>query len=144
MRKCRERWTWGSGHRSVRLQGEPTQDGGVLGVLLGHRYTHGTLSALADQILEALAFVYLDWFFLKVYREGLGVQKKAICMALGGGTPKREGQILGFWLLPTESASAWEEALEELWSRGLRGVLLFITEGLGGIEEAVRRVYPMA
>ncbi len=32
----------------------------------------------------------------------------------------------------------------ELWERGLRQVLLFITDGLPGIEEAIRRVYPLA
>ncbi|RTI49898.1 IS256 family transposase, partial [Thermus scotoductus] len=30
------------------------------------------------------------------------------------------------------------------WQRGLRRVLLFITDGLPGMEEAIRRVYPLA
>ncbi|MFY0084843.1 transposase, partial [Acinetobacter baumannii] len=48
------------------------------------------------------------------------------------------------WLLPTENAHAWGEVLKELWERGLRRVLLLVTDGLPGIEEAIRRVYPMA
>lgn len=55
------------------------------------------------------------------------------------------------WLLPTENAYAWEEVLRELWQRGLRRVLLFITDGLPGIDgnaiaylAAIRRVYPLA
>ncbi|BDG23801.1 hypothetical protein TthSNM33_09950 [Thermus thermophilus] len=35
-------------------------------------------------------------------------------------------------------------SLRELWQRGLRRVLLFITDGLPGMEEAIRRVYPLA
>lgn len=103
-----------------------------------------------------MAWVYLDGFFLKVHREGLGVEKEAVYVALGV-TPCGKRQILGFWLLPTENATAsegpqapgdagtlWEGVLKELWHRGLRRVLLFITDGLSGIEEAIRRVYPLA
>jgi len=127
----------------------------VMSLLLGHRYSHETVSALTDQVLEKvsafrqrplpeeMALVYLDGFFLKVHREGLGVEKEAVYVALGV-TPCGERQVLGFWLLPTESAAAWEGVLGELWHRGLRRVLLFITDGLPGIEEAIKRVYPMA
>ena len=34
--------------------------------------------------------------------------------------------------------------MRELWQRGLRRVWLFITDGLPGIDEAIRRVYPLA
>jgi putative transposase len=39
---------------------------------------------------------------------------------------------------------AWEEALKSLWHRGLRRVLLFITNGLVGLQQAIQRVYPGA
>ncbi|VCU54923.1 hypothetical protein TTHNP4_00332 (plasmid) [Thermus thermophilus] len=67
----------------------------VMSLLLGHRYTHETISAITDQVLEAaeafqkrplpeeMAFVYLDGFFLKVLREGLGVERAAVYVALG-------------------------------------------------------------
>ncbi|MFX8164534.1 transposase, partial [Acinetobacter baumannii] len=56
----------------------------ILSLLLGHRYSHETLSALTDEVLEAagafrtrplpeeMAFVYLDGLSLKVFREGEG------------------------------------------------------------------------
>ena len=64
-------------------------------------------------------------------------------MALGIA-PDGERRVLGFWLLPTESALGWEGVLGELWQRGLRRVLLFVTDGLPGLPEAIRRVYPQA
>lgn len=91
----------------------------VFSLLLGHRYTHETISAITDQVLEAaeafrmralpeeMAFVYLDGFFLKVLREGLGVEREVVYVALGV-TPKGERQVLGFWLIPTENATASE------------------------------------
>jgi putative transposase len=54
-------WTWGvsrrlrSGGRSlIRRRGQPAQSrrsAEVMGLLLGHRYSHETLSALTDQVL---------------------------------------------------------------------------------------------
>jgi putative transposase len=127
----------------------------VLGLLLGHRYSHETPSALTDQVLRAaeafrrrplpqeMAFVYLDGLFLKVFREGEGVGREAASVALGV-TPEGRRQVLRYWLLPTESALGWEGVLRELWQRGLRRVLLFITDGLPGLPEAMGRVYPQA
>ncbi len=119
----------------------------ILSLLLGHRYSHETLSALTDEVLEAagafrgrllpeeMAFVYLDGLSLKVFREGEGIVRETVYVALGV-TPSGERRVLGFWLLPTESALGWEGVLGELWQRGLRRVLLFITDGLPGLSEA--------
>ncbi|RTG93096.1 IS256 family transposase, partial [Thermus scotoductus] len=97
----------------------------ILSLLLGHRYSHETLSALTDQVLEAagafrtrllpeeMAFVYLDGLSLKVFREGEGIVRESVYVALGIA-PNGERRVLGFWLLPTESALGWEGVLGEL------------------------------
>jgi hypothetical protein len=92
---------------------------------------------------EEMAFVYLDGLYLKLLREGEGVVREVVYVALGV-TPSGERQVLGYWLLPAESALGWEGVLGELWQRGLRRVLLFITDGLPGLPGAIRRVYPQA
>jgi hypothetical protein len=92
---------------------------------------------------EEMAFVYLDGLYLKLLREGEGVVREVVYVALGV-TPSGERRVLGYWLLPAESALGWEGVLGELWQRGLRRVLLFITDGLPGLPEAIRRVYPQA
>ena len=78
----------------------------VMSLLLGHRYTHETISTLTDQVLEGaeafrhrplpeeMAFVYLDGLFLKVFREGLGMEREVVYVALGI-TPSGERWILG-------------------------------------------------
>jgi transposase-like protein len=112
--------------------------------LLGHRYSHETISAMTEEVLQAveafrrwplpeeMAFVYLDGLYLKLLREGEGVVREEVYVALGV-TPSGERQVLGYWLLPAESALGWEGVLGELWQRGLRRVLLFITDGLPGL-----------
>ncbi len=124
-------------------------------LLLGHRYSHGTLSALTDEVLgaveafrrrllpEEMAFVYLDGLSLKVLRDGEGIVRETVYVALGIA-PGGERRVLGFWLLPAESALGWEGVLGELWQRGSRRVLLFVTDGLPGLPEAIQRVYPQA
>ena len=130
--------------------------GEVMSYLLGHRYSHTTVSRITELVLERVeefrkrplrkryAVVYLDALFVKVLRQGSGIRKEAVYVVLGI-TPEGKREVLGFYLFPTESAAVWQEAvLKDLWERGLREVLVFVTDDLPGIEEAIRRVYPEA
>ncbi len=127
----------------------------IIGLLFGYRYSHETVSNLTELVQEEVeAFrhrplprrlfaVYLDALFLKLQCSGKGIEKQALYAALGLTTDGRR-ILLGFWLFPNEGALVWEELLKELRSRGLVEVLLFITDGLSGIGEAIHRVYPQA
>jgi transposase-like protein len=87
----------------------------VMSLLLGHRYSHETISAMTEEVLQAveafrrrplpeeMAFVYLDGLYLRLLREGEGVVREVVYVALGV-TPSGERQVLGYWLLPAESA----------------------------------------
>ncbi len=128
--------------------------GEVMGHLLGHRYSHSTVSRITDLVLERVeafrtrslrkryAIVYLDCLFVKVLREG-GIRKEAVYVVLGID-PEGRREVLGFYLFPNESAAVWQEILRDLWKRGMREVLVFVSDGLPGMEEAIRRVYPNA
>ena len=112
----------------------------VMRLLLGHRYSHETISAMTEEVLQAveafrrrplpeeMAFVHLDGLYLKLLREGEGVVREVVYVALGV-TPSGERRVLGYRLLPAESALGWEGVLGELWQR----VLLFVTDGLPGL-----------
>ena len=136
--------------------------GEVLGYLLGETYSASTISRIAEGVLPRLeafrkrplklryAFVYLDALFVKVFQENEGVAtahaKRSIPAAYLALGITKEGcrEVLGFWLLPTESSMGWGDLLLELKERGLEEVLLFITDELPGIETAIKRVYPRA
>lgn len=125
-----------------------------MGHLLGHRYSHSTVSRITDLVLERVeafrtrslrrryAIVYLDCLFVKVLREG-GIRKEAVYVVLGID-PEGHREVLGFYLFPNESAVVWQEILQDLWKRGMREVLVFVSDGLPGMEEAILRVYPNA
>lgn len=78
----------------------------------------------------------MDGLVLKLFQEGEGVVRVSVYVALGIS--------LGYRLFPSENALACEDALRRLRERGLGRVLLFITDGLPGLAEAIRMVYPLA
>ncbi len=53
-------------------------------------------------------------------------------------------EMLGYAVAPCESAAAWETLLEDIRSRGVKRPLLFVVDGLKGIEETILRFYPKA
>ena len=55
-------------------------------------------------------------------------------------------EVLGFWIVGAEGESAlvWQDILAESKERGLTEPLLFIGDGLKGLAEAVKEIYPLA
>ncbi|NLJ05893.1 MAG: IS256 family transposase, partial [Exilispira sp.] len=45
-------------------------------------------------------------------------------------------------IYPQESASVWDDIFKDLKSRGLERVLLFVTDGLTGIEDVIKNNFP--
>lgn len=97
--------------------------------------------------LEDCPFVYLDgtWITLKRQYEGqpATVESECVLVALGI-TPEGRKKVLGFWVVPAEGASAWEGPLRDIQGRGCKNVRLFVTDGLNGMPEAIREVFPKA
>ena len=71
--------------------------------------------------------------------------KELVSIALGIKLDGRR-EILGFWLFGAEGESArnWEEVLKDLKRRGVQRVRIFITDGLPGLEEAIKKIFPEA
>jgi putative transposase len=51
---------------------------------------------------------------------------------------------LGLWIAETESAKYWLSVLTEIRNRGVKDILIITSDGLTGIEEAIKSVYPEA
>ncbi|KFN12082.1 transposase, Mutator family protein [Bacillus pseudomycoides] len=50
-------------------------------------------------------------------------------------------EVLAYSIAPTESAYNWQELLEELKDRGVENILLFISDGLQGMTDAISNVF---
>ena len=121
--------------------------------LYSKKYSSQTISNITDQIIANVdsfrhkrleseyAVIYLDATYLPLRRDT--VSKEAIHIALGirmDGTK----EILGYQIAPTESSTAWNELLTNFKERGLARVLLFVSDGLTGIEDTILETYPKA
>ena len=121
--------------------------------MYGHHYSKQTISNITTSMIEDLgsfnerrlaaryAVVYLDATFFAVRRDT--VNKEALHFAIGI-TPEGNKEVLSYHLFPTESSYNWEIVLNHLKSQGLEECLLFITDGLTGIRDAIHHVYPSA
>jgi putative transposase len=120
-------------------------------MLDGNGYSAATVSNITEKIREDIdewqnrplesdyLALYLDGLYFSV-RRGT-VEKEAIYIVLGI-TLEGKREILGFVVGGRESASGWRDVLESLYNRGVKRVLLGIFDGLSGLEEAFKTVYP--
>ena len=121
--------------------------------LYGHYYTPATISniakAVGDQVeafhkrplSERYVVIYMDATYLNVRRDS--VAKEPLHVLLGI-TPDGNREILDYAIYPTEAASNYEEMLENIKKRGVEQVLLFASDGLQGVRDAVKRQFPDA
>lgn len=121
--------------------------------MYGHHYCPATVSNITQitenqvkafhcrQIKEQMAVVYCDATWLNVRRDS--VDKEALHVILGI-TPDGYKEILEYALYPTEAAANYEEMLQNLKERGLKEVLLFVSDGLTGMADALKRQFPKA
>ena len=85
--------------------------------------------------------VYIDTTYIAVRRDT--VSKEAVYIAVG---IREDGskEVLAYTIAPTKSTYNWQELLEELKERVVEDVLLFISDGLKGMADAVLTVFQKA
>ncbi|MFZ4909431.1 IS256 family transposase [Enterococcus faecium] len=121
--------------------------------MYGHHYTPQTISNMTKIVSEDIvafkerslesrySVIFMDATHIPLKRQT--VSKEAVYIVIGirlDGTK----EVLGFSLAPTESAYVWKEILQDLKDRGLKEVLLVVTDGLSGINDSIHSVYPNA
>jgi len=121
--------------------------------IYGHHYSPATMSniskAVADQVenfhkrqlSERYAVIFMDATYLNVRRDS--VAKEPLHVLLGI-TPDGTREVLDYALYPTEAAANYEEIMESIKKRGMKQVLLFASDGLAGMRDAVKRQFPEA
>ena len=122
--------------------------------LYGIEVSATMVSNITDQIIpeikewqerpldDVYPFVFIDAVHFSV-REDNHIVKKAAYIALG---INQEGfkEVLGIWIGENESAKYWLGTLNELKNRGVKDILIICSDGLKGINEAIKAVYPNA
>ncbi len=121
--------------------------------MYGHHYSATTvsnISKLIDKDVKAFhsrqvkpnyVAVYCDATYLNVRRDS--VAKEALHLLIGIDAEGYK-EVLDYALYPTESCDNYKEMLLSLKQKGLEQVLLFVSDGILGLQNAVTDVFPKA
>ena len=91
--------------------------------------------------LEAMyPVVFFDALRVKI-REDAVVRSKSVYLALGI-LPDGSRDILGLWIEGTEGAKFWMKVFNDIKTRGCNDILIAVTDGLKGMQEALATVFP--
>lgn len=121
--------------------------------ILGDSYSAATISNITDVIMEDVqewqqrplhnrySVLYLDGTYLKLRRQEVASE---VVYVIVGVRDDGFREIVDFFVGGNESAVGWKNILTNLKNRGLNEVLLGVFDGLSGLEEAFKEVYPLA
>ena len=141
--------------RETFLAGVSTRRvGEVVQPLLGVRWSATTVSTVTKTLdaavhqfqrralLDEYQVLVLDGVTRRV-KDALGVKKRLVLVAYGL-TVFGQRVLLSFRQAPSESATAWEAFLNDLYRRGLEGtnLRLVVTDGCKGLHAALAVVFP--
>lgn len=120
--------------------------------LYGITISPSMVSKITDKVLATAAewqnrqldpiypIVYLDAMYFKVRSNGKIVNKAVyICL---GYTMKGYKDILGIWVDEAEGAKFWLSICNDLKNRGVKQILIACMDGLKGLPQAIKTVYP--
>ena len=122
--------------------------------LYGFNVSTSTISIVTDKITNDIVawqnrplepiylIVWMDAVVFKV-RENSRVVNKAIYLAVGLRQDGKK-EVLGMWLGKNESAAFWMSVLTDLKARGVRDILITVTDNLNGFTDTIKNIFPSA
>ena len=120
--------------------------------IYGFSVSHEMISDITDQVLPELedwqtrplsdcyAFVFVDCTYTTI-RNQYEAKKYAVYTILGY-TMEGNKEILGLWLNETESKHKWMQIFDEIKARGVEDIFFISMDGVSGLEEGARAIFP--
>ncbi|GIN90777.1 IS256 family transposase [Siminovitchia terrae] len=120
--------------------------------IYGFSVSHEMISDMTDHVLPELeewqtrplsncyAFVFVDCMFTTI-RNQYESKKYAVYTILGY-TMEGEKEIIGLWLNETESKHKWMQIFDEIKARGVEDIFFLSMDGVSGLEEGARAIFP--
>lgn len=130
------------------------QVGDMFGKIYGRTYSKAAVSSMMSDAradvfawlkrdLESLyPIIYIDATYWHTRREDT-VSNEAYYTILAV-KQDRTREVLSIVNHPTEGATNWEEAFQSLKDRGVEQIQLVVCDGLTGIENVIKKVFPSA
>lgn len=120
--------------------------------IYGFSISHEMISEITDRVLDELeewqlrplkkcyAFLFVDCLFTKI-RNQYETKEYAVYTILGYGL-EGDKEVLGLWLNETESKSRWMQIFDEIKQRGVEDIFFISMDGVSGLEEGARSIFP--
>jgi putative transposase len=89
---------------------------------------------------EVYPILYIDGLRLRIKDNGV-VTTKVAYLAIGVDVDGRK-HALGCWIQDTEGAKFWQKVVIDLRNRGVHDILIACCDGLTGLPDAIRSVFP--
>jgi len=110
------------------------------------------ISTVTDEVMEEVAawqsrpldsmypVVFFDALRVKIRQDGV-VRSQAVYLALAI-LADGSREVLGIWVEQSEGSRFWMKVFNDLRTRGVRDVLIAVTDGLSGLSDAIEAVFP--
>lgn len=120
----------------------------IYGIEISPQFVSRATEQLQQQIIDwqsrplerVYPVVFVDGLRVAV-RSDKGVLKKCVYTVLGVGVAGRQ-EVLGLWIEETEGARFWIKVFNDLKARGVQDLLVLCGDGLTGLPDAVRSIFP--
>ena len=108
--------------------------------------TNRVISDMKDWQSRALksvyAVVFMDGMVFKIKKDGI-IQKRTVYTCIGIDMDGKK-EVLSLHIGGSESAKYWLSVMNDMKSRGVQDVLIFCTDNLTGLNDAINACYPNA
>ena len=122
----------------------------VIAKIYGSNYSKSSISRITTDFSSLVSawlnrkldhyypVVYIDAIHVKVRRETVATEAFYVLLGLKEDHTR---EVLGIINIPQESASGWQEVLENIRSRGVGKVGLFVFDDLTGLDTVIGKVF---
>ena len=122
--------------------------------IYGFQMSHEQISTITGCVMEEVEawrnrplqsfypFAFVDCIYVSLRTE-YGVQQVAVYVMLAYDVNGCK-DVLGLWINETESKHAWMQIFDELRARGVKDLGILSMDGVSGLEEGAKAVFPHA
>lgn len=126
----------------------------VIEDIYGFSISAETVSKITDRVIPVVdewrnrplyscyPFIYIDCLYVAVKTER-GIRQKAVYVVMGTNC-RGYKEVLGLWISESESKHFWMEIFDELKARGVEDIFFVCMDGVSGVEEGLKAVFPQA
>lgn len=121
--------------------------------IYGFKLSQDKISTITDLIVEDVqkwqdrplkelyTFVFVDCIYVKVKNDRGTVDNCAVYILLGIDIEGKK-EVLGIYGGDTESKTRWLNIFDKIKERGVKDILFLSMDGVSGLEEGVKAIYP--